>query len=230
MSGTETVELQETRLGDTTLFRFPSLVRVDGLAHAVTSKPWNMATHCGPERDLAVERRRRVCDFLGLSFHNLTAAEQIHSPHVVKVRPSDVGAGRDGRHSSLRFVDGLICDIPGVAVMQFSADCPVVFLVEPQRRILGTAHASWRGTVSQISAALLRRMRATLDVDSSELIAGICPCAGPVEYEVGEDVRRIAMSMLPETRMGLVATGPTSSMSSISRSVVTSQTRHSDFV
>ena len=80
--------------------------------------------------------------------------------------------------------------------MQFSADCPLVLLVEPDRRILGTAHASWRGSVAGITTELVRQLRTQFDVDSSKLVAAICPCAGPDEYEVGEEVRRIAIARL----------------------------------
>lgn len=179
---------------DTTLFRFPALARIAGFAHAVTSRPWNMATHCGPDVELAVQRRERICRHLGLAFENLTAADQIHSPHVVRILPSDVGAGREGRHTALRFVDGMVCNLLGVALMQFSADCLIVVVVDPDRRIVGTAHASWRGTIAEITTELVRVMRQEFDVCPADLIAAICPCAGPADYAVGDDVRRIALT------------------------------------
>lgn len=198
MTGTPTVELTAIPFEDTTLFQFPSLAGVPGLAHAITSKPWNMATHTGPHADLAVTRRRRVCEFLGLPFERLTAADQVHSPHVVRVHAADAGAGRDGRHTALKFVDGLVCGLPGVAIVQFSADCPLVVAVDPERRVVGTAHASWRGTVAEITLELVRQLRREFGVSPGNLLAAICPCAGPCEYEVGEDVRRVALARLPE--------------------------------
>ncbi len=192
------VEPTAESLDDTTLFRFPALAGIPDFSHAVTSRPWNMATHCGPEVELAVARREKVCRHLGLAFENLTAAEQIHSPHVLRVGKSDIGAGREGRHTALRFIDGMVCDLPGVALMQFSADCPIVVAVDPGRRVFGTAHASWRGTVAGITTELVRVLQQEFDVDPVELIAAICPCAGPADYAVGEDVRRIAMTRLPD--------------------------------
>ncbi len=191
------VEPTAASFEDTILFRFPALVGIAGFAHAVTSRPWNMATHCGPDVDLAVQRREKVCRHLGIAFENLTAAEQIHSPHVLPIRASDVGAGREGRHTALRFVDGMVCDLPCVALMQFSADCPIVIAVDPGRQVFGTAHASWRGTVAGITTELVRVLQEELDVDPAELIAAICPCAGPADYAVGDDVRRIALTRLP---------------------------------
>ncbi|MBK8268000.1 MAG: laccase domain-containing protein [Planctomycetes bacterium] len=179
------------------IFQFSSLLEIDGFRHAITSRPWNMATHCGPDSDLAVNRRKKVCEFLGLPFENLTAPDQIHSPHVIRLTAADKGAGRDGRQSALKFVDGLVCDVPGIPVMQFSADCPLIVLVEPRRRVFGTCHASWRGTVAEITIELVRQLRKEFGIDPANLVGGFCPCAGPTEYEVGNDVRRIALARLP---------------------------------
>ena len=186
MSRTPTIELTSTPFEDTSLFQFPTLSAIVGFRHAITSRPWNMATHCGPETGRAVERRKAICRELGLPFDKLTAPDQVHSPHVLRVRPSDVGAGREGRHTAMRFVDGLLCDLPDVTLMQFSADCPIIVLVEPHRRIIGTAHASWRGTVAGIAGELVRQLRKEWEIEPGRLLAGICPCAGPSAYEVGE--------------------------------------------
>ena len=183
-------------LDDTSLLHFPALRGVAGFVHAVTTRPWNMAPHQGPQADLALVRRRRVCWHLGLPFENLTAGEQIHSGNVVRVVSSDVGAGRDGRHNAISFIDGMICDLPEVPLIMFSADCPLVLAVDPDRRVFGIAHASWRGTAARISEELVRLLVAEFGVRPDGLLAAIGPCAGPERYEVGEEVRRIVMTRL----------------------------------
>lgn len=183
---------------DTALLSFPSLGAVEGFAHCVTTKPWNMAVHRGPDAGLAVERRRRICERLDLPFAHLVAADQIHSAHVVRIIPSDLGRGRTDRADALHFVDGMVCDIPGVPLVQFSADCPLIVVVEPRRRVFGTAHASWRGTVAGITAELIRQMILEFDVTTADLVAAISPCAGPDEYEVGDEVFRVAKARLTQ--------------------------------
>lgn len=196
MNPYSTIPMIETPLDDTCLFQFSELLSIDGFRHAITSRPWNLATHCGPDTELAVERRRRVCERIGLPFDRLVAPDQIHSPHVVHVTGDDAGRGRDGRHTALRFVDGIVCGESDLPVMQFSADCPLVLLVEPRRRVFGTAHASWRGTVAGITTELVRQLQTSFDIAPSDLTAAICPCAGPAEYEVGDEVRRVAIARL----------------------------------
>lgn len=191
------VTLTSEAFEDTSLLSFPLLREVEGFVHAVTTRPWNLAAHRGPHVELAIERRKRLCAHLGLPFERLTVPEQIHSAHVVRVRPSDVGAGREGRQTAMRFVDGLVCDLPRTGLMLFSADCPIIVAVEPRRRVFGAVHASWRGTVARIAEELVRQLRRAFHVEPGDLRVGIGPCAGPTEYEVGEEVFRIAEAQLP---------------------------------
>jgi YfiH family protein len=192
---------------DTCLLYFPGFQSVLGFAHAVTARPWNMVPDRGPQAELALPRRRRVCERLGLPFERLTAAEQIHGGLVLPVRPSDLGAGRDGRHTAIRFIDGMICDLPGVPLVLFSADCPLILAVDPARRVFGAAHASWRGTVARIAAELVRQLTREFGAAPGNLLAGICPCAGPARYEVGDDVRRIALAVLDGAETFFTPTG-----------------------
>ncbi|MEK6643496.1 MAG: polyphenol oxidase family protein [Planctomycetota bacterium] len=196
MSDFQPVELTVEQFHDTQLLRFPAFQQIDGFAHVVTTRPWNMAPHCGPQYELAVSRRRMICEHIGLPFDRLTASDQVHSPHVLSVRPEDAGVGRDSRETAIKFTDGLVCNLPRVPLIQFSADCPLILAVDPRRRAVGTAHASWRGTVTQIATELIRQMQIEFAVNPPDLTVALCPCAGPVEYEVGNDVRRIAAARL----------------------------------
>jgi YfiH family protein len=196
MTSIHTIELASEPFHDTALLRFPALAAIPGFAHAVSTRPWNLSLHHGPDREQAVMRRRLICEHIGLPFDRLIAANQVHSPHVLRVTACDVGAGRDDHAMAVKFVDGLVCDLPSTPIIQFSADCPLLVAVDARRRVFGTAHASWRGTVAGIAGELLRQMRVECGVDPADLVVGVCPCAGPEEYEVGEEVRRIAAARL----------------------------------
>lgn len=196
MTSLPPVDLVIEAFQDTQLLRFEALNAIPGFAHVITTRPWNMATHRGEFAGLAAERREAICRHLGFSFSRLTAANQVHSPHVLRVRREDVGAGRARHNEAIPFVDGLVCDLAGVPLIQFSADCPLILAVEPVRRVFGMAHASWRGTVTSIAGELIRQLTKEFSVRPEELIAAICPCAGPNEYEVGAEIRRIAEARL----------------------------------
>lgn len=197
-TGPVTTRLDVEPFDDTALLRFPRLARFDRLIHVVTTRPWNMAPHRGPQRELAIQRRQRLCAHLGVPFERLTAPDQIHSHHVVRVDEPDAGAGRFGRESAVRFVDGLVCNLPDLPLLQLSGDCPLILIYDPVRHTLGTAHASWRGVVAGVAGQLVRRLTAEFGSRPADVWAGIAPCAGAERYEVGPEVRRVARAMLPD--------------------------------
>ncbi len=179
--------IAETQAG-ATLLRFPELAALPDLAHVITTRPWNMACHCGPDAKAAVGWRRRVCAMLGLPFEHLTGAEQVHRNELAVVDASHAGAGRDDRVTAIAGVDGLLTDRRGVGLMVLSADCPLVLVFDPSRPALGVAHASWRCTVASICRRLVDRMVEVFGSEPPELWAGISPSAGPDRYVVGDDV------------------------------------------
>jgi YfiH family protein len=182
--------------GDIRLLRFERLAVESGLAHAVTTKPQNMAPHRGIGRDQAIVWRGQICGLLDVPFERLTSPSQIHGGDSVCIDACDVGRGRDGRDSAVPYVDGLLTNRADVPIIVLSADCPIVVLYDPRRHVVGAVHASWQGTISHASAQLVRQMTREFKSDPGVLLAGICPCAGPCCYEVGRDVYRVACSRL----------------------------------
>ncbi len=91
--------------------------------------------------------------------------------------------------------DGLVTPAEGLALIGRSDDCPLVLLTDSHRRVVGLAHASWRATVAGVTPAVVRRML-DLGCELRHLVACICPSAGPCCYEVGEEVRTLALERI----------------------------------
>jgi len=181
---------------DIRFLRFSRLSREPGLVHAVTTQPHNYAPHRGPDRDQAIAARRRLCEILKVPFDTLTSPEQVHGGEILDIQDGDIGCGRDGRDSAVRFVDGLICNRVGVPIILMSADCPLVCAYDPDNSAIGAVHASWRGTMVHASENLVIQMNRVFGSVPSRLLTAIAPSAGPCCYEVSEEVRRIAASKL----------------------------------
>jgi len=181
---------------DVRLLRFDRLAHEPGLVHAVTTRPQNYAPHRGPDCRQAIAARQRLCEILSVPFDKLTSPEQVHGGEILDVGNGEIGCGRDGRASAVRFVDGLICDRPGVPIILLSADCPLVCAYDPDRPAVGAAHASWQGTMAHASENLVTQMKRVFGSDPSRLLTAIAPSAGPCCYEVSDEVRRIAAGKL----------------------------------
>ncbi|MBZ5520755.1 MAG: peptidoglycan editing factor PgeF [Acidobacteriia bacterium] len=132
-----------------------------------------------------VERNRRR--FLvsagaaqGLRPWPLVALKQVHSDLIHPVV---------SRKPARLVGDGLVTNIPGVALAVQTADCFPVLLVDRAHHALGVFHAGWRGTVQRIvekGLGIMRREYGTLPGDVSAVIGpGIQKCC----YTVGEELK-----------------------------------------
>jgi YfiH family protein len=72
-------------------------------------------------------------------------------------------------------------------VMRF-ADCVPLFFYDPVKRVIGMAHAGWRGTVAGVGPATIQTMQDAFGCQPEDIIAGIGPSIGPDRYEVGPEV------------------------------------------
>lgn len=84
--------------------------------------------------------------------------------------------------------DAALGDGPGPILGIQTADCLPVLVADPRRRVVGAAHAGWRGTAAGVVARLIRALAAE-GARGSELLAALGPAIGPCCYEVGEEVR-----------------------------------------
>ena len=133
-----------------------------------------------------------ILNALGYTREQLAQVRQIHSSTVIKVdRPNlpDV---------PLTHADGMITNQPGVLLLMRFADCVPIFLYDPIRKVVGIAHAGWKGTVLGTAIEAVKKMQSEFGSYPGDLIAGIGPSIGPDHYQIGQDVIRDVRKSFPE--------------------------------
>ncbi|MBF8377583.1 peptidoglycan editing factor PgeF [Alicyclobacillus mali] len=146
----------------------------------------------GPE--VAREHRGQMLGKVGLRVDSLCLVRQVHGPRVVRV---------DAPTESAVEADGMITDVPGLALAVLVADCAPVLLYDPVRRVVGACHSGWRGTVEHIVARGIERMRDEYGTDPGHLRVAIGPCIRRCCYEVDDVVAerarnaRLERALLP---------------------------------
>jgi YfiH family protein len=83
--------------------------------------------------------------------------------------------------------DGAVTGLPGLALVLQTADCVPVILADVEARLVGAAHAGWRGALAGIVERTVEGM-ARLGARKERLQALVGPAIGPCCFEVGEDV------------------------------------------
>jgi YfiH family protein len=67
-----------------------------------------------------------------------------------------------------------------------AADCAPVLLADPEARVIGAAHAGWKGALAGVVEATVGAME-RLGARRERLRAAIGPCIGASSYEVGPE-------------------------------------------
>jgi hypothetical protein len=168
----------------------PALAEIDGVQHRFFTRrggiseglysSLNCGYGSGDSPDNVRENRRRVAATFGHDEPDLLTLYQIHSTEVLTIgteRWVSPGAPK---------ADGLVTDRPGVVLGVMAADCAPVLLADPQARVIGAAHAGWKGALGGVVQATVAAME-KLGARRERVQAVVGPCIGPASYEVGPE-------------------------------------------
>ena len=95
----------------------------------------------------------------------------------------------------------------GVVCCVTMADCLPVLLADPQGRVVGVAHAGWRGLAAGVVQNTVRAMRAAIGEPHAALHAWLGPAIGSEAFVVGADVQAAMRAALPGADAAFVAHG-----------------------
>ena len=152
----------------------------EGLVHGFSTLELGSVglTHA-PDPDVVHANRRHFADHLGVDAGTLTVAGAVHGADVAKIVEPQ---------GTVRGVDALVTDRPGIALLATFADCYPIVLWDPAHRAAGLAHAGWRGTEAGVARAAVEVMEAAYGSEPGKMIAGVGPGICGRCYEVGEEV------------------------------------------
>ena len=161
-----------------------------GIAHGFFGRTGGVSTgifaslNCGPgsgdDRACVIENRRRALEELSEGADaRLLTLYQIHSANVVAVtEPWDMGKGPKA--------DAMATNVRGLALGVLTADCAPVLLADAEAKVIGAAHAGWKGALSGVTDSVVDVME-QLGASRKNIAAVIGPCISQTNYEVGAE-------------------------------------------
>lgn len=125
------------------------------------------------------ENRRRMAGVMGVAPGNFLSLYQVHSPDAVI-------ADRAWDETSRPRADAIVTRTPGLAIGVTAADCGPVLFADPRARVIGAAHAGWKGALTGVLEQTIDAMEA-LGGRRSDIAAAIGPLIRRQSYEVGAE-------------------------------------------
>lgn len=132
------------------------------------------------DRQNVVSNRAAVAKKLDIKPENLVGLTQKHTTLAVPVT-EPWNKNPDG--------DAMVTDRPGIGLGILTADCAPVLFADTKKKVIGAAHAGWRGAIGGILRNTIIEME-KLGADRSNIVVAIGPCIGPNSYEVSADFRK----------------------------------------
>jgi hypothetical protein len=171
------------------MLRAASLSALTGIGHAFFTRAGGVSDgiyatlNGGPGSKDApanvAENRARMAAALDVAPNRFITAYQIHSPDVVVVdRPWSAEARPRA--------DAIVTRSPGLAIGVTTADCGPVLLADEAARVIGAAHAGWRGAATGVLEATIAAME-RCGADRTRMVAALGPMIRQPNYEVGPE-------------------------------------------
>jgi len=167
----------------------PLLSAIPGLRHAFFTRDGGVSGGIygslngglGSNDDPAnvTENRRRMAEQIGVSPAHFLSVHQIHSPDAVVATGPWQGASRPR-------ADAIVTRTEDLAIGVTAADCGPILFVDPNARVIGAAHAGWKGALTGIVESTVDAME-KLGAERSGIVAAIGPLIRQHSYEVGQE-------------------------------------------
>ena len=174
----------------TSPFLKSALLDVPGVRHGFSTRAGGVsrgvyaALNCGlgssDERERVLQNRAFLAGSHGFGAGQLVAAYQAHTATCVTV--VEPWAPADAPRA-----DGLATRTPGLLLGVSTADCVPVLFADPGARVIGAAHAGWRGALGGVLEATIAAM-VGLGASRGAIRAAIGPAIRQPCYEVGPDL------------------------------------------
>ncbi|WKA27718.1 peptidoglycan editing factor PgeF [Bradyrhizobium roseum] len=170
------------------MFGSSLLAAIPGLRHAFFTREGGVSNGIyqglngglGSSDDPAhvAENRRRMAERIGVTPTNFVSVHQIHSPDVVVA----TGPWPGDRPRA----DAIVTRTEGIAIGVTAADCGPILFADAGARVIGAAHAGWKGALTGVLESTIDAME-KLGADRSCIVAAIGPLIRQPSYEVGSE-------------------------------------------
>jgi YfiH family protein len=125
---------------------------------------------------------KHALNSLDLSVDSIYDVWQVHGDRVVIAdHPRPPGQPH-------KKADVILTDQAGVSLLMRFADCVPILLYDPNRRVVGLAHAGWKGTILGTARRAVLTMTNRYGSNPGDIVAAIGPSIAKHHYEVGPEV------------------------------------------
>ncbi|WP_423801643.1 peptidoglycan editing factor PgeF [Neobacillus sp. SAB-20_R2A] len=157
----------------------------------------NLGFHVGDILNDVCTNRMKVSELLDFPLDSWVSAEQTHDIFLQKITKADRGRGSISYEQSFKSTDGFYTSEEGILLTLCFADCVPLFFIAPEYRMIGAAHAGWKGTVGQIAREMIKKWEEE-GIKAEKVFVAIGPSICEKCYIVDERVVNLVENILED--------------------------------
>ncbi|HOQ15952.1 MAG: peptidoglycan editing factor PgeF [Epulopiscium sp.] len=142
----------------------------------------NLGLGRGDDDEKVYGNYKLLCEAIGINHEKLIFTNQIHDNHIKIIRKEDLE--KYNMKNWVKGTDGLVTNIPNVPLVTLYADCVPLFFLDTKKKVIGLAHAGWRGTVKKIALRMIEIFINEFNSNPKDILAAIGPSIGKCCFEV----------------------------------------------
>ena len=149
--------------------------------------PWkslNMATTVGDSQDNVAQNRLRIAESLSINHDQFYDVWQVHGNKIV-LTDKPRSAGKNHIQA-----DAIATDREDVYLLMLFADCVPIMVYDCRKRVVGIAHAGWKGTLNNVVGRLIWHMQEAYGSEPKDICALIGPSICRDHYQVGREIAK----------------------------------------
>lgn len=148
---------------------------------------FNLGLHVNDNERDVITNREKLATILEQPLDSWVAGEQTHGMKVKVVSKEHKSSGSRTTASACRDIDGLVTKESGILLTAFYADCIPLYFFDPKEKIIGVAHAGWKGTVGEIAKEVVSTFQ-KLGANLEDILVTIGPGISQTHYEVDQRI------------------------------------------
>ncbi len=129
----------------------------------------NLAYHVGDDRLDIYKNRSKLLEALCIDKSiPIHACNQIHGTDILIIEGNEMSL-------SSKNADGIITDKKNTPIMVMGADCNLIIIADIKKKVIGSIHAGWKGTINKILVNALEIFKAKYDSKNKDILIYLGP-------------------------------------------------------
>ncbi len=185
-------------LNGLSIYCFDQLKDHKEIYHAVTTRhggksifPYeslNLGINTDDLPDSINSNHLRISNALNFNLSDLVSSIQVHKDKILTLKQKPEKNSSKVPGSCFSGFDSIITNQTAITLIIRIADCVPILIYDPELNVIAVVHAGWKGTLSEITAKTVQKMKKEFGCLEENIKAGIGPSIGKCCYTVSNEI------------------------------------------